>query len=98
MFRTLKPHQLVVDFAIASIAFLLRGWLGFEGAPIIVVVFGMAVVYALHRYSPMLSLIVAWTTVVLQLSFGLAPDFANLSILVMLFATAAYGDKALRWI
>lgn len=98
MFRTLKPHQLVVDFAIASVAFLLRGWLGFEGAPIIVVVFGMAVTYALHRYSPLLSLIVAWTTVVLQLSFGLAPDFANLSILVMLFATAAYGDRVLRWV
>lgn len=98
MFRTLKPHQLVVDFVIAGIAFLARGWLGFEGAPIIVVVFGMAVTYALHRYSPLLSLIVAWSTVVLQLSFSLAPDFANLAILVMLFGTSAYGQKTLRWV
>ena len=98
MFRTLKPHQLVIDFVIACAAFLVRGWLGFDGAPIIVVVFGMAVTYAVHRYSPLLSLIVAWTTVVLQLSFSLAPDFANLAILVMLFATSAYGDKPLRWV
>ena len=98
MFRTLKPHQLVIDFVIAGVAFLLRGWLDFDGAPIIVVVFGMALTFALHRYSPLLSLIVAWTTVVVQLSFGLAPDFANLAILVMLFATSAYGDRALRWI
>ena len=98
MFRTLRPHQLVIDFVIAGVAFLLRGWLGFDGAPIIIVVFGMAVTYALHRYSPLLSLIIAWTTVVVQLSFNLAPDFANLAILVMLFATSAYADKALRWV
>lgn len=98
MFRTLKPHQLVIDFVIAGVAFLARGWIGFDGAAIVVVVFGMAVTFALHRYSPLLSLIVAWTTVVLQLSFHLAPDAANLAILVMLFATAAYGDKPLRWV
>jgi len=98
MFRVLKPHQLAIDFVIAGIAFLLRGAIGMYDAPVIVVVFGMAVTYAVHRLSPRLSLIVAWTTVVLQLSFGLAPDFANLAILVMLFATAAYGDRLLKWL
>jgi len=72
--------------------------IGMYDATIIVVVFGMAVTYAVHRLSPTLSLIVAWTTVVLQLSFGLAPDFSNLAILVMLFATAAYGDRLLKWL
>ena len=97
MFRVLRPHQLVIDLVIASVAFLLRGAIGFYDATIIVVVFGMAVTYALHRVSPLLSLIVAWTTVGLQLSFGLAPDLSNLAILVMLFATSAYGDRTLKW-
>jgi signal transduction histidine kinase len=98
MFRPLKPHQLVIDFVVASVAFLLRGWLGFDGLAILIVVFGMAVTFALHRFSPLLSLIVAWVTVAVQLTFSLAPDFANLAILVMLFASSAYGDRALRWL
>lgn len=98
MFRVLRPYQLVIDIVIASVAFLLRGAIGMYDAQVIVVVFGMAITYAVHRLSPMLSLIVAWTTVVLQLSFGLAPDFSNLAILVMLFATSAYGDRLLKWL
>ena len=98
MFRTLKTHQLAIDFVIAGIAFLLRGMLGMYDATVIVVVFGMAVTYAVHRLSPMLALIVAWTTAVLQLSFHLAPDISNLAILVMLFATSAYGDRLLKWL
>jgi signal transduction histidine kinase len=98
MYRVLKPHQLAIDIVIAGVAFLLRLSIGVYDATIIVVVFGMAVTFAVHRLSPRLSLIVAWTTVVLQLSFGLAPDFANLAILVMLFATSAYGDRLLKWL
>ena len=98
MYRALRPYQLVIDIVIASVAFLLRLSIGMFDATVVVLVFGMAVTYAVHRLSPMLSLIVAWTTVVLQLSFGLAPDFSNLAILVMLFATAAYGDRLLKWL
>ena len=99
MIRTLRPHQLATDIVIASVAFLLRGAVGYGyDIAVAVVVFGMAIVYAIHRLSPTLSLIIAWVTVFVQLSLGLAPDFANLSILVMLFATAAYGDRTIKWL
>lgn len=98
MIRTLRPHQLAIDIVIASAAFLLRGLVGYYDVGTIVVVLGMAVTFAIHRLSPTLSLVIAWVTVFVQLSLGLAPDFSNLSILVMLFATAAYGDRLLKWL
>ena len=98
MIRTLRPHQLAIDIVIASAAFLLRGLVGYYDVGTIVVVLGMAITFAIHRLSPTLSLIVAWVTVFVQLNLGLAPDFSNLSILVMLFATAAYGDRAIKWV
>ncbi len=98
MIRTLRPHQLAIDIVIASAAFLLRGLVGYYDVGTIVVVLGMAITFAIHRLTPTLSLIVAWVTVFVQLNLGLAPDFSNLSILVMLFATAAYGDRAIKWV
>lgn len=98
MFRPLKPQQIAVDVIIAAIAFLARGTIGYHEPVMIVVVLGMAATYAVHRLSPLLSLIVAWVTVVIQLSFMLSPDISNASILVMLFATAAYGTPTVKWL
>lgn len=98
MFRPLKPQQLTLDVIIAAIAFLVRSAISFGEPVTIVVVFGMAATYAVHRLSPLLSLVVAWVTVVIQLSFTLPPDISNAAILVMLFATAAYGTRTVKWL
>ena len=98
MFRPLKPQQLTIDIVIAVIAFAARGALGIGEAPMFIVVIGMAATYALHRVSPLLALIVAWSTVVIQLSFTLPPDISNAAILVMLFGTAAYGTPTVKWL
>ena len=98
MFRRLKPQQLTIDVIIAAIAFLARGAIGYHEPIMIVVVLGMATTYAVHRLSPVLSLVIAWVTVVVQLSFTLSPDISNAAILVMLFATAAYGTRTVKWL
>ena len=98
MFRPLKPQQLAIDVIIAAVAFLARGAIGYHEPVMIVVVFGMAATYAVHRLSPPLSLMIAWVTVVVQLAFTLSPDISNAAILVMLFATAAYGTRTVKWL
>jgi signal transduction histidine kinase len=104
VFRKLRPSQLVVDLSVAAAAFLLRSAFGYYAGSglanlvTVVVVLGMAATYAVHRLSPMLSLILAWATVILQLSFLQSPDLSNAAILVMLFATAAYGTARVRWL
>lgn len=91
-------HHMAIDFSVAAVAFLLRTTIGYESPVMFFVVFGMAGVVAIHRLSPTLAFILAWVTVAVQLGFGLPPDISNASILVMLFATAAYGTPAIKWL
>jgi signal transduction histidine kinase len=98
MFRALSPRQLTVDIVIACLAVLLRGTIGFESPVVFIVVLGMGATYAVHRLSPLLALIIAWTTVILQMAFNLPPDVSNASVFVVLFATAAYGTPLVRWL
>lgn len=53
---------------------------------------------AISRLSPALALSVAWFGAVLQMSLGLPPSAYDLGILVVLFATAAWGSRRLLWI
>lgn len=94
----MKLHQLAIDVSIAAIAFLLRTTIGYDSPIMIVVVLGMATVVAIHRLSPTLALALAWATVIVQLGFGLPPDFSNAAILLMLFASAAYGTPVVKWL
>ncbi len=78
---------------------------------IVLVVLGVSLVF--RRLSPALALILAWLGALLQVGLGTlqalgflrsvlgpptVPAFADLAILAVLFATAAYGGRALRWI
>jgi len=98
VFRPLKLRQLAIDLSVAAIAFLLRSTIGYDSPVMLIVVLGMATVVAIHRLSPTLALALAWATVAVQLGFGLSPDFSNAAILLMLFATAAYGTPVVKWL
>ena len=91
-------HHLAIDLSVAAIAFLLRSTIGYESPVLFVVVLGMATVVAIHRLSPTLALALAWATVTVQLAFGQPPDLSNAAILLMLFATAAYGTPVVKWL
>ncbi len=98
MFRRLSTTQLVVDVGIGVIWFLLNGVTGGVDVLRFGVAFGMGATLALRRLSPGLALAVAWVFSIGQLAFGGSPLPANLAILPMLFATAAYGDRVVRWV
>ena len=98
MFRPLKSSQLTTDIVLAALCVLLRTVFGFESVLFIFVVLGMAASLAIRRLSPGLALALVWFTVIVQM-FGMGrPDLANLAILPVLFATAAYGGKIVKWL
>jgi signal transduction histidine kinase len=54
---------------------------------------------AFRRLSPALALGGAWVGAILQMTFALeAPQYFDLAILAILFTTASYGGRVLRWV
>jgi signal transduction histidine kinase len=98
MFRRLTPFQLTVDIGIAALCLFLRGTMAFDNLAMWAVVALMAGALAIRRLSPALALAVAWAGAVLQMLASLPPDVSNLAILAVLFATARYGGRVIRWI
>lgn len=94
----MKIHQLAIDVSVAAVAFLLRTAVGYDSPSVFGIALGMAAVVAIHRLSPTLALALTWLTVAVQLGFGLPPDLSNAAILLMLFATAAYGTPVVKWL
>lgn len=96
MFRSLKPHQLVIDVSIAVVCALFE--LLVNGLTIsLVALAGMATALALRRLSPTLALGIAWVTALIQVLFAIGPDPSNLAILPVLYATASYGTPVVKW-
>ena len=100
MFRKLTRAQLVFDLTAPGVLFLLVAsvYLLRTGFGYIFVLLGMCAALALWRLSPLLSLAVAWLTAILQMVAGLDSDPSNLAVFVVLYSTAAYGDRPTRWL
>ena len=101
MFRPISRSQLVVDLVAAGV-FALFGWLGVQrsdtGASDLVVLVGFAAALALRRLSPGLALGVAWAAAILQMATSaITPTVSDLAVLGVLYATAAYGGRIVRW-
>lgn len=98
VFRSLKPHQLVIDVVVAAVCFTFPLPIYLTNQPLAVVVLaGMAAALAIRRMSPPIALVIAWLTALVQLGLSLPPDVSNLAILPVLYASAAYGGAAIRW-
>lgn len=97
MFRRLTPFQLTTDIVVAVLCVLLRSIIPLEmlGGWVVVVLLGAA--FGLRRLSPGLALIVAWVGAIVQMAILMMPDPANLAILAVLYSTARYGDRAVKW-
>ncbi|MEY2848947.1 MAG: hypothetical protein RI885_1612 [Actinomycetota bacterium] len=100
MFRTLRPHQIVVDVSVPLVCVLLAFLVYAESAGIgsELVVLGMGAALALRRVSPALALGAAWLVAVPQVAAGLSPNPSNLAIIPVLFATSAYGGPVVKWL
>jgi signal transduction histidine kinase len=62
---------------------------------LVLILFTVAV--ALRRMSPAASLAIAWLAAVLQMTTGHNILVSDLAVLVVLYATALYGDKVVRY-
>ena len=113
MFRRLKTYQLVVDLTVAVVFFTIAWpieanlvpWTLTESrfGPALVALGGGSVAFvfsaalALRRASPALALGIAWAGALLQIGLGRPPGFADIAIFGVLYATAAYGSRAVYW-
>lgn len=113
MFRPISRAWLVVDIIGAVVGFALTAgiplvpgssglsiWIADGGwsttAYIVVgaIIWGAA---AIARLSPALALSIAWFGAILQMAAGLPPVPFDFGVLVVLFATAAWGSTRLLW-
>jgi signal transduction histidine kinase len=105
--RRLTGRQLTFDiagavlFAVFCLPLDSAGLFGVGGdggaRSAIVVVIGFTVAVAVRRISPAVALAIAWLTAVLQMTTGHSIQFSDVGILIVLYATAAYGDRIVRW-
>ncbi len=98
MIRRLSRQQLIVDAAIVVLALLARSLTGYTSPIVFWVVIGMAGALFLRRLSPTIALGLAWATVTVQLTTLSLPDASNAAILPVLYATAAYNTRIVRWL
>lgn len=97
LFRTMTYRQLSADIAIALVFLFVMLSSGF-GAPVEAVVsVGFAAALAFRRVSPAIALAIAWVSALVQVSFGLPVLTANFAVLAVLYATAAYGGRVVKW-
>lgn len=103
MFRTLRPAQIRVDMSIAGL-FAVAGLAVYSSANSISTIGPLAAhlilagALALRRVSPSLSLAAAWVASLFQMATDQNPTYSDLAVLVVLFATAAYGGRAVKWL
>lgn len=105
VFRPLKTHQLLLDVVLAVLFGLVALWTelgygwGSAAQPIAstATCVLMAAALAMRRLSPGLALGLAWFGAIVQMSFGRPPIVADLAIFAVLYATAAYGSRAVFW-
>lgn len=98
MFRRLTVTQLVVDVGLALFCVALRLTMLVESGWIAAVIVLMGAALAFRRLSPGLALAIAWIAAVVQMLVGMAPDASNLAILAVLYTTARYGTRVVRWL
>lgn len=97
MLRPLTRLQLVVDLVLGGIWALLNAAPADLGIAAVATAVGMGGVVAIRRLSPALSLALAWVVAVGQVLVGAGPLPADLAVLPVLFACAAYGTPRVRW-
>ncbi len=99
MLRRLTARQLTFDVVVSVLCVLARlaMTVGFNLAEITFVLC-MGAALATRRLSPPIALAIAWLGAVVQMFGGFPPDLANLAILAVLYATAAYGSPRVKWL
>lgn len=95
--RRLTRPQLTFDIG-GAVAFtaicLVAGGAADRSSFLVMTAFAVAI--ALRRMSPAVALSIAWLAAVLQMTTGHSILVADIGVLVVLYATGAYGDRIVR--
>ncbi|WP_291040367.1 histidine kinase [Herbiconiux sp.] len=97
MLRSVRPWQWGLDLGIGIACVLLRLVLGGLPPAGLVALVLLGTVLTLRRVSPALALAIAWAATGLQMVASLPPDVSDLAVLPMLYATARYGGRIVKW-
>jgi signal transduction histidine kinase len=102
MIRHLTTRQLAADIVVGAL-WLLFGAVTFlrgsgEADPLWLVIFALSVALVLRRLMPGVALGVAWMGAVLQVLIQAPPNAYDLAIFAVLYATASYGGRIVRWL
>ncbi|MBX3195065.1 MAG: sensor histidine kinase [Microbacteriaceae bacterium] len=98
MFRRLTPVQYAVDVAVPLLLVLFGLWITRDSLGGMLVTVGMGLALVPRRFSPGLALAIAWAVSLAQVAVDVPPQVSNLAILAILYATAAYGTRVVRWL
>ncbi|SEC17973.1 Signal transduction histidine kinase [Paramicrobacterium humi] len=98
MIRNLTPRQHAVDGVLGTLLVVLCLPFTANGAWIQPwILAGMGSIIVLRRVSPALALTMAWVFSLVQMGFGLPPNLYNVAILAVVYTTARYGERWVRW-
>lgn len=98
MFRRLQPVQAAIDVGIALVFFIAAFALTRED-PTGLLALALAISLGFRRFSPGIALAIAWIAALLQMyALNLVPGYADLGILAVIYASAAYGTRTVRWL
>ncbi|MFT2816510.1 sensor histidine kinase [Leifsonia sp. A12D58] len=97
--RELRQTDFAIDvmIAVGFIAFDVMSY-GTTSVPGSFVVLALAGALAVRRLSPALSLALAWLAALTQMATHLDILGADFAILIVLYATAAYGGRIVKWV
>ncbi|MCK8466984.1 histidine kinase [Microbacterium sp. KSW4-16] len=112
MIRPLSRTALILDIVGAALLFLVfvpmsivfygpgTGNSALGGAAVVAVVFAAVLMFggvAIGRLAPGLALAAAWAGAILQMLAGFGPVPIDIAILLVLYATAAWGTRRVLW-
>lgn len=94
--RRLTRTQLTADILGAVLFEVFCLVVGEQDRTAFLVLTAFAVAVALRRLSPAVALVIAWLAAVLQMTTGHSILVSDMGVLIVLYATAAYGDRIVR--
>ncbi|MHA7986686.1 sensor histidine kinase [Rathayibacter sp. CAU 1779] len=100
MIRSISRAQLIYDIVVASLLLLISIWDATNGSPFVgpVVVVLMCGSLAVRRLSPPIALAGVWAAALLQMATLMTMTAADVAVLGVAYATAAYGRRTVRWL
>ncbi|MEL4318191.1 histidine kinase [Leifsonia sp. YIM 134122] len=99
LIRRLPGRSLAFDLSAAVILFLPAFTVhNAQGVASTVALVVLCLALAIRRVSPGLALAVAWLGAIVQLATVSDPGAGDIAILGVLYATAAYGSRLVRWL